>query len=48
MDTFVKVWDRKTGALITNLTGGHTGRIFCVGFDFKKVLLTSSLRLRQF
>ena len=34
---FLKVWDRKTGALVADLTGGHTGRIFCIGFDSKKV-----------
>lgn len=33
------MWDRETGALVADLTGGHTGRIFCVGFDFKKVLI---------
>jgi len=33
----LKVWDRKTGALVADLTGGHTGRIFCIGFDSKKV-----------
>jgi hypothetical protein len=32
-----QVWDRKTGALIADLNGGHTGRIFCVGFDCTKV-----------
>ncbi|KAF8809004.1 F-box/WD repeat-containing protein 11 [Phlegmacium glaucopus] len=37
-DLSIKVWDRKTGALVADLTGGHTGRIFCVGFDFKKIV----------
>lgn len=32
-----QVWDRKTGALVADLNGGHTGRIFCVGFDCTKV-----------
>lgn len=36
-DHTVKVWDRNTGALIADLAGGHTGRIFCVGFDHSKV-----------
>lgn len=34
---FKQVWDRKTGALVADLTGGHMGRIFCVGFDCTKV-----------
>ncbi|KAF8969666.1 F-box/WD repeat-containing protein 11 [Flammula alnicola] len=37
-DLSIKVWDRKTGALIADLTGGHTGRIFCIGFDSKKIV----------
>ncbi|KAH9928496.1 WD40 repeat-like protein [Epithele typhae] len=37
-DFTVKVWDRKTGALIADLAGGHTGRIFCVGFDSAKIV----------
>jgi len=37
-DLSIKVWDRKTGALVADLTGGHTGRIFCVDFDFKKIV----------
>lgn len=36
-DFTVKVWDRATGALIADLAGGHSGRIFCVGFDHSKV-----------
>ena len=36
IDSF-QVWDRKTGALVADLTGGHTGRIFCIGFDSTKV-----------
>jgi WD40 repeat protein len=36
-DYSVKVWDRKTGCLVADLTGGHTGRIFSVGFDCTKV-----------
>ena len=36
-DFGVKVWDRKTGHLVTDLVGGHTGRIFSVGFDCTKV-----------
>ncbi|KAK7034703.1 hypothetical protein VNI00_012110 [Paramarasmius palmivorus] len=37
-DLSIKVWDRKTGALIADLTGGHTGRIFCIGFDCTKIV----------
>ncbi|KAG9226538.1 hypothetical protein CCMSSC00406_0005795 [Pleurotus cornucopiae] len=36
-DLSIKVWDRNTGALVANLKGGHTGRIFCIGFDCAKV-----------
>ncbi|KAF9484633.1 WD40 repeat-like protein [Pholiota conissans] len=35
-DLTIKVWDRKTGNLVADLTGGHNGRIFCIGFDSKK------------
>jgi phage-related holin len=35
----LQIWDRKTGVLVANLTGGHTGKIFCVGFDSKKVFI---------
>jgi len=37
-DQTVKVWDRKTGALVADLTGGHMGRVFCVGFDATKIV----------
>ncbi|KAF8891333.1 WD40-repeat-containing domain protein [Infundibulicybe gibba] len=37
-DLTIKVWDRKTGALVADLTGGHTGRIFCIGFDRTKIV----------
>jgi F-box and WD-40 domain protein 1/11 len=37
-DSSIKVWDRKTGALVADLIGGHTGRIFCIGFDSKKIV----------
>ena len=33
-----QVWDRTTGALVADLAGGHTGRIFCIGFDCTKVV----------
>ena len=36
-DYGVKVWDRKSGRLVTDLVGGHIGRIFSVGFDCTKV-----------
>ncbi|KAG5650497.1 hypothetical protein H0H81_012053, partial [Sphagnurus paluster] len=35
-DLSIKVWNRKTGGLIADLTGGHTARIFCIGFDRTK------------
>lgn len=48
-DFGVKVWDRKSGRLVTDLVGGHIGRIFSVGFDCTKVrevkLLLVILRL---
>ncbi|OAX44591.1 WD40 repeat-like protein [Rhizopogon vinicolor AM-OR11-026] len=37
-DLTIKVWDRKTGALVADLTGGHAGRIFCVSFDCTKIV----------
>ncbi|OCH92092.1 WD40 repeat-like protein [Obba rivulosa] len=37
-DFTVKLWDRQTGALVADLAGGHTGRIFCVGFDCTKIV----------
>ncbi|KAK0239546.1 WD40 repeat-like protein [Armillaria nabsnona] len=37
-DLTIKVWDRKTGALVADLSGGHTGRIFCIGFDCTKIV----------
>jgi len=37
-DFSVKVWDRKTGVLVRDLAGGHTGRIFCVGFNSTKIV----------
>ncbi|KAG9318659.1 quinon protein alcohol dehydrogenase-like superfamily [Chiua virens] len=37
-DCTVKVWDRTTGALVADLTGGHTGRIFCVAQDSTKIV----------
>ena len=36
-DTTIKVWDRKKGVLVADLIGGHTGRVFGVGFDCTKV-----------
>ncbi|KDQ61072.1 hypothetical protein JAAARDRAFT_45731 [Jaapia argillacea MUCL 33604] len=41
-DLSVKVWNRKTGVLVADLTSGHVGRIFCVGFDCTKVSTRSS------
>ncbi|KAI0329820.1 WD40 repeat-like protein [Cubamyces sp. BRFM 1775] len=37
-DHTVKVWGRHTGALVADLAGGHTGCIFCVGFDHAKIV----------
>ncbi|KAF9065787.1 WD40-repeat-containing domain protein [Rhodocollybia butyracea] len=37
-DLSIKIWDRKTGALVADLSGGHTGRIFCIGFDRTKIV----------
>ncbi|KAF9246337.1 quinon protein alcohol dehydrogenase-like superfamily [Melanogaster broomeanus] len=37
-DCTIKVWDTKTGALVVDLTNGHTGRIFCVGIDSTKIV----------
>jgi len=37
-DLSIKVWDRKTGAMVADLTGGHTARIFCIGFDCTKIV----------
>jgi WD40 repeat protein len=43
-DFGVKVWDRKSGRLVTDLVGGHTGRIFSVSFDCTKVSRVRSPR----
>ncbi|KIL67166.1 hypothetical protein M378DRAFT_74224 [Amanita muscaria Koide BX008] len=37
-DRTIKVWDRRTGVLVADLTGGHVGRIFCIAFDRTKVV----------
>jgi F-box and WD-40 domain protein 1/11 len=37
-DLSIKVWERKTGKIVADLTGGHTGRIFCIGFDATKIV----------
>lgn len=37
-DTTVKIWDRKTGALVADLSGGHVSRVFCVAIDSTKVV----------
>ncbi|KAF8905644.1 WD40-repeat-containing domain protein [Mucidula mucida] len=37
-DLTIKVWDRHTGQMVANLSGGHEGRIFCVGFDCTKIV----------
>ncbi|KZP08718.1 WD40 repeat-like protein [Athelia psychrophila] len=37
-DLTIKVWERTTGRLVTDLVGGHTGRIFCIAFDGTKIV----------
>jgi WD40 repeat protein len=37
-DLSVKVWDRMSGMLIADLTGPHTGRVFCVAADYTKIV----------
>ncbi|RDB22174.1 F-box/WD repeat-containing protein pof11 [Hypsizygus marmoreus] len=37
-DLSIKIWDRRTGAMIADLTGGHTARIFCIAFDRTKIV----------
>ncbi|KAF8635494.1 hypothetical protein AX17_003884 [Amanita inopinata Kibby_2008] len=37
-DKSIKVWNRRSGALAADLTGGHVGRIFCIGFDRTKIV----------
>ncbi|KAJ8522360.1 hypothetical protein ONZ45_g1055 [Pleurotus djamor] len=46
-DLTIKVWDRKTGALVANLKGGHTGRIFCIGFDYTKIVSCGEDQVRN-
>ncbi|XP_006457834.1 hypothetical protein AGABI2DRAFT_148368 [Agaricus bisporus var. bisporus H97] len=37
-DLSIKIWCRQTGKLMSNLTGGHIGKIFCVAADRTKVV----------
>ncbi|KAI0086371.1 WD40 repeat-like protein [Irpex rosettiformis] len=37
-DHTVKIWERDSGKLLADLKDGHTGRIFCVGFDCAKIV----------
>ena len=37
-DKTIKIWDRRSGTLVADLTGGHTGRILCIAFDKTKVV----------
>ncbi|KIJ16963.1 hypothetical protein PAXINDRAFT_10666 [Paxillus involutus ATCC 200175] len=37
-DCTIKVWDRRTGALVVDLIDGHTGRVFCVALDSTKIV----------
>lgn len=46
-DFTVKIWNRKTGAFIGDLTGGHTGRVFGVGFDCTKVVSVGEDQVRD-
>jgi WD40 repeat protein len=41
-DATIKVWDRASGKLVADLTGGHTGRVFAVDIDATKVRLAVS------
>ena len=46
-DSTMKVWNRKTGAFIGDLTGGHTGRVFDVGFDCTKIVSGGEVQVRS-
>jgi WD40 repeat protein len=46
-DSIVKIWNRKTGAFIGDLTGGHTGRVFGIGFDCTKVVSVGEDQVRD-
>ncbi|KAG6820850.1 hypothetical protein H0H93_010677 [Arthromyces matolae] len=37
-DLSIKIWDRQSGGMIADLTGGHTARIFCIGIDRTKIV----------
>lgn len=37
-DLSIKIWDRRIGAMVADLKGGHTARIFCVTFDYTKIV----------
>jgi len=37
-DCHIKVWCRKSGRMLADMTGGHLGRIYCVDFDGTKVV----------
>lgn len=45
---YVQVWNRRTGALVGDLTGGHTGRIFCIAFDCTKIVSCGEDQVRFF
>jgi len=45
-DSIVKIWNRKTGAFIGDLTGGHTGRVFGIGFDCTKIVSVGEDQVR--
>ena len=46
-DSVVKIWNRKTGAFVGHLTGGHIGRIFGIGFDCTKVVSVGEDQVRD-
>ena len=46
-DSIVKIWNRKTGSFIGNLTGGHTARVFGIGFDHTKVVSVGEDQVRD-
>lgn len=46
-DSVVKIWNRKTGAFVGHLTGGHIGRIFGIGFDCTKIVSVGEDQVRD-
>lgn len=46
-DSTVKVWNRKTGAFVGDLAGGHIGRVFGIGFDCTKIVSVGEDQVRD-